>query len=596
LGRIEGRGVKAPSRAVAGVIAANLALFIVVVSLPSFEASHHHWIFPALAGLFAFQWLLTLPRIGEGLWDRRAARAALVSLIAFLLIMGIVRHATILACFDRCSFKLAAAAAAGGLVFFAHRFTADPGFWSAVRCGVAALGALLWAVFLALKGAQVAPWLMDSGFIALGLLLWLGRSRPEPLLAALGVAAGLVIRVLRSEHAVIVLGVLAGVALPLWAAPRVEAWLEERAKRAQPPAEPRRGLLWSALRVGLAVGVIAGLGVYAAGPIFYVSEPEKRQAVLRAAAPSFPVRDPKTLSPLAARLRAHVVHLAQTVGPREASDKKARDRARDYVTAQLKAAGYAPKTLPYGSQWLAGLKNGTEFHNVEAILRVAPVDGGPAWIVGAHYDTNSGTPGADDNSSGTAVLLEVARLLKQRAPGREIRFVAFGTEEPPAFGTRNMGSYRYARALKDDGVKVHGMISLEMLGYFNDKPGSQLYPPFFHLFYPDRGDFVGAVADGRSRALLREFVAGWRRVASFPLTSTVLPGPLSGLALSDQLNFWELGYPAVMLSDTAFYRNPNYHEASDLPDTLDYERMAEVTRAVAGVLVGEGAQGKTAAR
>jgi hypothetical protein len=449
---------------------------------------------------------------------------------------------------------------------------------------LAALGALLWALFLSMKGMQAAPWLMDSGFVALGLILWLGRSRPEFLLASLGVAAGLVIRVLRNEHAIIVLGVLVGVAAPLAAVPWVEAWLAQRARR-EPSSQPRRGMLWSVLRIGFAVAAIAGLGIYAAGPIFRASEPEQRQAYLRAAAPAFPVRDPKTLSPLAARLRAHVVHLAQTVGPREASDRKARDRARDYVISQLKSAGYAPKVLPYASQWLGGVENGTEFQNVEAILRVAPVDGGPAWIVGAHYDTNSGTPGADDNSSGTAVLLEVARLLKKRSPKREIRFVAFGTEEPPAFGTRNMGSYRYARALKEGGVEVYGMVSLEMLGYFNAKPSSQLYPPFFHLFYPDRGDFVGAVADARSRGFLRRFVAAWRHRSSFPLTSTILPGPLSGLALSDQLNFWELGYPAVLLSDTAFYRNPNYHEASDLPDTLDYERMAEVARAVAGVLV-----------
>jgi len=195
-----------------------------------------------------------------------------------------------------------------------------------------------------------------------------------------------------------------------------------------------------------------------------------------------------------------------------------------------------------------------------------------------------GTAGADDNASGVAVLLEVARLIKERKPGREVRFVAFGTEEPPAFGTRNMGSWHYADRLMENGTRVHGMISLEMLGFYNPRRGSQLYPPFLQLFFPDHGSFVGVVGDVRSRSLLSTFGAAWRRSSSFPLTVSVLPGPFSSLALSDQLNFWARGYPALMLSDPAFYRNPYSHQASDLPDTLDYEKMAEVATALAAAV------------
>jgi hypothetical protein len=147
-----------------------------------------------------------------------------------------------------------------------------------------------------------------------------------------------------------------------------------------------------------------------------------------------------------------------------------------------------------------------------------------------------------------------------------------------------MGSSQYAYAMRDNGVKVHAMISLEMLGYFNPRKGSQLYPPFMHLFYPAHGDYVSVVGNVQSRRLLSRFLRDWRAASAFPLQGAILPGVFSGLALSDQLNFWDLGYPALMLSDTAFYRNPNYHESTDTPDTLDYEKMAKVAQALVETL------------
>jgi Zn-dependent M28 family amino/carboxypeptidase len=138
--------------------------------------------------------------------------------------------------------------------------------------------------------------------------------------------------------------------------------------------------------------------------------------------------------------------------------------------------------------------------------------------------------------------------------------------------------------MRDNGVKVHAMISLEMLGYYNPRKGSQLYPPFMHLFYPTHGDYVSVVGNVQSRRVLDRFIRDWRGSSGFPLQGAILPGVFSGLALSDQLNFWDLGYPALMLSDTAFYRNPNYHEHTDTPDTLDYEKMAKVVAALVETL------------
>ncbi len=578
----------ASQRAIAAVIILNLAVFLGVVTLPAFQAAHHHWIFPVLAVLFTAQWALTfVPSPADKLVERAALRASVVSMLVFLLVMGIARHATILACFDRCSFKLAAAAAIAGGVFLGQSWTRSEGFWNPLRASLAATGAWLWALSLVLRGLNLAPWLSDLGFVILALLFWLGRDRAVFLIASAGILIALAVRATANEYAIIGLGVLSSVALPLWAAPRVEAFIAKRKALSPPAAAAGGGPGRKALTGAVAAAVLAVIVYFVVGPLLLVTNPAKRRAHLLAAAPARAERDPKTLSPLAARLRAHVVMLSRTIGERDAFTPKGRERARDYVAARLKEAGYAPKTLPYESRVMPAVADGTSFQNVEALLPVRSPDRRGAWVIGAHYDSAPGTAGADDNASGVAVLLEAARLLRERKPGREVRFVAFGTEEPPAFGSRNMGSWHYALGLKDGGVAVHGVIVLEMLGFYNSRPGSQLYPPFMRLFFPDRGPFVGVVGNIRSRALLGAFGAAWRRVSRFPLTVTVLPGPFASLALSDQLSFWGQGFPAVMLSDTGFYRNANYHEASDLPETLDYEKMAEVATALVDVVAEE---------
>ena len=571
------------ARAIAAVIIANLLVFLAVVSLPAFKAAHHHWIFPVLAAALAAQWVLTfIPAPGKERVDRRLLRGGVVSLLVFLLVMGIARHATILACFDRCAFKLGAAAAIAGVVFLGQAWAADAGFWDPLRARVAAAGAWLWALYLVLRWLNLAGWISDLLFVILALLLWLGRDRAVFLIAAAGIAGALAIRATANEYAIIGLGALWSVALPLWAAPRVAAYLAARSPKTPEKKEvPARVIV---VRSALTVAALLGLARFVAGPLFLVTDPARRRAYLAERAPRPAEREPKTLSPLATRLRAHVVMLSRTIGERDAYNKRGRERARDYVLASLRSSGYAPKLLPYESRWMPSIPNGTVFQNVEAILPVRSPEPRGAWIIGAHYDSAPGTSGADDNASGTAVMLELARLLKESPPGRETRFAAFGTEEPPAFGSRNMGSWHYASGLKDGGVAVHGAIVLEMLGFYNERRGSQLYPPFLQLFFPDDGNFIGAVADIRSRSLLAAFAARWKRASRFPMTASVLPGPFANLALSDQLNFWELGFPALMISDTAFYRNANYHEATDLPETLDFEKMASVTKALAAAV------------
>ena len=197
-------------------------------------------------------------------------------------------------------------------------------------------------------------------------------------------------------------------------------------------------------------------------------------------------------------------------------------------------------------------------------------------VVGAHYDTVPGSPGADDNASGVAVLIELARLVPSG-----VRFVAFANEEAPYFLSPEMGSFVYAR---ERGAKVRAMFSLEMLGYYSDALGSQNYPAPLSLFYPDRGDFIAFVGDLGARGLVRRSIESFRKHAKFPSEGLAAPSFIPGIAWSDHWSFRKHGTPAVMITDTAFYRYPHYHRASDTPDKLDYERMARVTLGLAEML------------
>jgi len=279
---------------------------------------------------------------------------------------------------------------------------------------------------------------------------------------------------------------------------------------------------------------------------------------------------------LAARLQRHVEQLAGEIGERHVFRPPALHAAEDYLRAVWAGQGW-----PVGAQDYA--VSNVRCANLEVTLagREAPHD---LILIGAHYDTVRGSPGADDNASGVAALLELTGLLRATAPRCSLRFVAFVNEEPPFFFTGQQGSLVYARAARRRGDRIRLMLSLEMLGYYRDAPGSQRYPPLFRWFYPDRGDFIALVANWRTRRAMHQLAAAFRAVTPFPLEHAATFAWTPGVAWSDHLSFWRQGYRALMVTDTAFFRNPHYHAASDTPETLDYPRLAAVTAGLAGAL------------
>jgi hypothetical protein len=280
-------------------------------------------------------------------------------------------------------------------------------------------------------------------------------------------------------------------------------------------------------------------------------------------------------------LRADVEQLASAIGERNHANQAALERARDHLERALTAAGYAPRRLRYE---VAG--QGADNLEVELRGSTQPEE---IVVVGAHYDSAMGAPGADDNASGVAALLALARAFAAERPGKTLRFVAFADEEPPYFWTESMGSVVYASGCKSRGERVVAMLSLESLGYYRDDPGSQRYPFPLDLVYPSAGNFVAFVGNGASRGLVRESVARFRESAHLPSEGAALPGFIPGVGWSDQWSFWQQGYPALMVTDTAPFRNPHYHTGGDLLETLDYARLARVVAGLRG-LIGSLAQ------
>jgi Zn-dependent M28 family amino/carboxypeptidase len=231
---------------------------------------------------------------------------------------------------------------------------------------------------------------------------------------------------------------------------------------------------------------------------------------------------------------------------------------------------------------------GTVCTNLEV---TCPGIGQALILVGAHYDSVLGSPGANDNGSGVAVLLELSRRLRDHAPALGIRFVAFTNEEPPFFFTEQQGSMVYARAARARRDDIRLMIALETMGCYSEVPGSQHYPPLLRHFYPDRGDFLALVCDLRSRRAMRRLAATFREVSDFPLQHLATFRSVPGVAWSDHLSFWRQGYRALMVTDTAFYRYAHYHSASDTPDKVDYPRLARVTDGLADALLRLAARG-----
>jgi hypothetical protein len=281
---------------------------------------------------------------------------------------------------------------------------------------------------------------------------------------------------------------------------------------------------------------------------------------------------------LSERLRADVVALVSERGDRSQGSPGTLDRASGTIESSLRDDGYAVSRLPYVS-------DGVTVANLEATL-AGGAKAREVVIVGAHYDTAAGGPGADDNASGVAAMLAIARALSSSkpAPARTIRFVAFVNEEPPYFWNEGMGSLVYARSCKARGDAIVAMLSLETLGYYRDEPGSQKYPPIVSAFYPDRGDFVAFVGDLGSRRVVRDAIGAFREAEAFPSEGAALPSFVTGVGWSDQWSFWQVGYPGVMVTDTAPFRNPHYHQHGDRPETLDYARLARVTEGLVAVV------------
>jgi Zn-dependent M28 family amino/carboxypeptidase len=276
---------------------------------------------------------------------------------------------------------------------------------------------------------------------------------------------------------------------------------------------------------------------------------------------------------LAAALERHVNVLAGDIGERNVFRPDALRAAADYIVQQWTRCGCAVKRQDYQVR-------GVPCANIEVALSgCAPAD--EIIVLGAHYDTVRNSPGADDNASGVAALLEIACMLQALSPRYTVRCVAFVNEEAPFFFHGDMGSLRYARAARLRGDRIRLMLSLEMLGYYQDEPGTQKYPPLLRYFHPARGNFIGFVSNLRSARRLKWFVDAFQASSNFPLEAAALPWWVPGVASSDHSSFWRQGYPAVMVTDTAYLRNPHYHTAHDIPMTLDYGRMAAVTRGLA---------------
>lgn len=289
------------------------------------------------------------------------------------------------------------------------------------------------------------------------------------------------------------------------------------------------------------------------------------------------------------RLHAHVCTLAGTIGERNLRRPEALEAAADYIERTLEAAGYEVADQRYRAagyrlattEGREGVPAGT-VRNLEVSVSG---EGSEVVVVGAHYDTAPGTPGADDNASGVAAALELARSFRGRRTGRTVRFVFFVNEEPPYFQTEDMGSLVYARRCRERGERVVAMLSLEMLGYYSEAEDSQWFPFPLGFLYPDRGDFVFFVSDPGSRGLLRRVARSFRRSVAFPSRGGAAPTRwVQSIEWSDHWSFRQFGYPAAMVTDTAFLRYRHWHKPTDTPGQLDYDRMARVVEGLAAVV------------
>jgi hypothetical protein len=276
------------------------------------------------------------------------------------------------------------------------------------------------------------------------------------------------------------------------------------------------------------------------------------------------------------QLRADVQVLAGRIGERNVAHPDQLAAAEDYLAASLGKAGYQV-------QWQTFDVKGVKCSNLIAELKGTSRPD-EIIVVGGHYDAVANCPAANDNASGSAATLALARTFAGQPQERTVRFVLFVNEEPPYFWSDDMGSLVYARSCKQRGDNIVGMLSLETIGFYSDKPGSQDYPPPLSAAYPNTGNFIGFVGMGESEEFIKRCVAAFRASVDFPSEGAALPSLVPRVGASDHWSFWKQGYPALMVTDTAPYRYPHYHKPTDTPEKLDYERMARVVTGLEGVI------------
>lgn len=280
-------------------------------------------------------------------------------------------------------------------------------------------------------------------------------------------------------------------------------------------------------------------------------------------------RSQATVAPL--KLRGHVEVLALTFHPRDWQHPENLDKAAEYIAGHFTAAGATVEFQDFTAR-------DQRYRNVIGRFGVGK---GQKVVVGAHYDACGETPGADDNASGVAALIELAYLVGHELPSSEVELVAYTLEEPPFFRTALMGSAIHAKSLAAGKADIRGVIVLEMIGYFSDQWGTQSYPvPLLHLMYPSRANFIGVIGPWNQGGWVKTVKVGMKGATDLPVYSIRAPAALPGVDFSDHMNYWPYGINALMIADTAFYRNKEYHLAGDTPDRLDYGRMAQVAVAV----------------
>jgi hypothetical protein len=282
----------------------------------------------------------------------------------------------------------------------------------------------------------------------------------------------------------------------------------------------------------------------------------------------------------AERLEAHLRALTETIGERSVRYPENLNKTADYIQSFYKDVGIAVHREPYD---YAGFKVANIVAEISTVSRPSR-----RYLLGAHYDSVSGTVGADDNASAIAVQLETAReleaLIGQDNLDLAVTFVSFALEEPPAYGTRYMGSRVYAKRARKEQEKIDGMICLEMVGYACDEPGCQHYPfPLSFFGYPKQGNYIGIVGNFKSGDFTQDLFSAFQNNPELPVVKSKIPFNgriVPAVRLSDHASFWDQGFKAVMITDTAFFRNPHYHRASDTMEKLDYRFMAELVESL----------------